>query len=342
MSEQPPVVDISGLCTGEAAALERVASELEAPSREWGVFQVVGHGISEDALARFEECMRAFFELPDPEKSALRRSRDNAWGYYDQELTKNRPDWKQVFDYGAEAARADGAAHSDGVNQWPPEALLPHEALLSHHAACERVGLALLRALCASLGVPPDTLEPAFRDHSSFVRLNRYPPCPDPAPPGAPLLPEHGHLGVHHHTDAGALTLLYQDAVPGLQVERGGRFTVLQPEPGALTVNLGDMLQVWSNDRYRSPLHRVLASADRTRHSAPFFLNPAYHTVCAPLPGILEQGEAPRYRPISWAHFRDQRSAGDYADYGAEIQIADFRLGEAAPAGPGAGPAAAR
>ena len=86
------------------------------------------------------------------------------------------------------------------------------------------------------------------------------------------------------------------------------------------------MLQVWSNDHYRSPIHRVVASADHTRLSAPFFWNPSYGTICAPLPALLRGGERARYRPVSWAEFRDQRSAGDYADYGAEIQIADFRI----------------
>jgi isopenicillin N synthase-like dioxygenase len=158
------------------------------------------------------------------------------------------------------------------------------------------------------------------------VRLNRYAPCPDPAAPDAPEFPESGHLGVHHHTDAGALTILYQDTVAGLQAMHKGHWHTVEPIRGALTVNLGDMLQVWSNDRYRSPLHRVIVHRDRARCSAPFFLNPSYETVCEPLPGLLAGNVAPRFKPISWAHFRDQRSAGDYADYGAEIQIDDYRL----------------
>ena len=59
--------------------------------------------------------------------------------------------------------------------------------------------------------------------------------------------------------------------------------------------------------------------------SAPFFWNPSYETICAPLPELLRDDRA-HYRPVSWARFRDQRSAGDYADYGAEIQISDFRI----------------
>ena len=327
MADQPEIVDIDGLDRGDAGAIRRVAAAIAAPCAEWGVFHVVGHGIPEAELTRFADAMRRLFELPDIEKQALRRTRDNAWGWYDAELTKNRRDWKEVFDYGVERAPIAGASHSDGTNRWPPGRPELREALLAHYYHCERVARALLRALCAGLGLDADALDAAFADHTSFQRLNRYLPCPDPAAADAPLLPSAGQLAVHHHTDAGAITLLYQDDVPGLQVQRGERLVLVEPVPGALTINLGDMLQVWSNDHYCSPVHRVLANAERTRLSAPFFWNPSYTTVCEPLPALLRGGERAHYRAVSWAQFRDRRSAGDYADYGAEIQIADFQIG---------------
>jgi len=326
-NEQPPIIDISGLCEGEPHALERVARDLPPACAEWGAFLISGHGVPPERLVRFDGAMRALFDLEPEAKATLRRTRENARGYYDEELTKNRPDWKEVFDYGAEHdAGAAGSEHSDGVNQWPADMPRIRDELLDHYDRCERIGLALLRALCASLGLAADTLTTAFEEHSSFVRLNRYAPCPEPAPAEAPLFPECGHLGVHHHTDAGALTVLFQDDVAGLQVMKGDRFMVVEPVPNTFVINLGDMLQVWSNDRYRSPIHRVLTNSESTRHSAPFFLNPGYDTICAPLSGILRAGERVHYSPISWSHFRDQRSAGDYADYGHEIQISDFRL----------------
>jgi isopenicillin N synthase-like dioxygenase len=327
---QPPIIDIGDLAGDDPAAMARVASQLCAPCAEWGVFQIVGHGVPASELAEFDAAMKAFFARPDEEKNALRRTRDNARGYYDEELTKNRPDWKEVFDYGAETKPGAPPEHSDGVNQWPKGRSAEDEAfrrvLLRHHASCRRVARRLLRVLCVSLGLEPEALSPFFDRDSSFVRLNRYAPCPEPAAADAPFFPEHGHLGVHHHTDAGALTLVLQDDVEGLQVWLDEQWITLDPVPGAFAVNLGDMLQVWSNDRYRSPLHRVIVHRDRARCSAPFFFNPAYDAVCAPLPGLLGEGEPTRFAPISWAHFRDQRSAGDYADYGSEIQIDDFRL----------------
>jgi isopenicillin N synthase-like dioxygenase len=327
MTIQPPVIDIEGLAAGDEGALARVATELREPCASLGIFHVTSHGVPSRELDEFDQTMRAFFALPRADRSALRRTRDNAWGYYDEELTKNRPDWKEVFDYGHEP-EADQAAplHSDGRNQWPTALPGLKSVVMRHLASCERVSRALLRAISVSLDFDAHRLDTYFDGNSGFVRLNRYPRCDEPAPPDANHFPAHGHLGVHHHTDAGALTFLYQDAVAGLQAWIDDRFVTVEPIEGAFTVNLGDMLQVWSNDRYRSPLHRVLANAERDRYSAPFFLNPRYDTVCEPLLDPDLDAAAPRFRPVSWAHFRDQRSAGDFADYGAEIQIDDFRI----------------
>jgi isopenicillin N synthase-like dioxygenase len=86
------------------------------------------------------------------------------------------------------------------------------------------------------------------------------------------------------------------------------------------------MIQVWSNDRYRAALHRVVTSTDRDRFTAPFFFNPSYSTMYEPLPTTVDADHPPRYRPINWREFRSLRAAGDYADYGDEIQIAHYRL----------------
>lgn len=324
MPDQPAVVDIAGLLDGDEQALARVAEAVREPCAGWGAFHVVGHGVAERELARFADAMQAFFALPLREKQAIRRTRDNAWGWYDAELTKNRRDWKEIFDFGP--AHSTGC-HSDGTNQWPVGRPTLRDALLDYYAACERIALGLLRPLCVSLGLAPDALADAFEPHTSFARLNRYAPCPDPAPPDAPLLPAKGHLGVHHHTDAGALTVLYQDDVPGLQIERRGRMELVEPVQGAFTINLGDALQVFTNDRFVSPVHRVVASPDRTRLSAPFFLNPAYDAQVTLLPQLTDAADPPHYRTFSWAEFRAARSAGDYADEGREVQIADYRIG---------------
>jgi isopenicillin N synthase-like dioxygenase len=165
--------------------------------------------------------------------------------------------------------------------------------------------------------MPASHLDADFQpEHTSFLRLNYYPKCPTPE----------GHFGVNHHTDAGAVTVLLQDEQPGLEVFQRGAWWLVEPRPDALVVNIGDIAQVWSNEKYLAPLHRGLANAAAERYSVAFFLNPAYRAIYAPLPSTVDARHPPRYRPINWREFRAKRAAGDYADYGEYAQISQYAI----------------
>lgn len=302
MATDVPVIDI-GKLPHDPACVAAIARAFE----QWGFFHVVNHGIDVDLREQFMAAMRTFFRLPAADKQSLIRSHENPMGFYDRELTKNTPDWKQVFDYGIDY-RDPG---STMTSRWP---VLPgfQQVMVAWFEACERVSFTLLDALEQSLGDNNGVMSQGFVPvHTSFVRLNYYPPCPEPA-----------SLGVNRHTDAGALTVLVQDDVPSLQVQRDNVWHTIFPVPDGLIINAGDMLQVWSNDRFKAPEHRVLARTDTERFSAPFFFNPDFHTTCTPLVG---NGNEARYHPVNWGHFRTERANGDYADFGEEIQIAQFR-----------------
>ena len=85
-------------------------------------------------------------------------------------------------------------------------------------------------------------------------------------------------------------------------------------------------VQVWSNNEYKAPEHRVRASRTNKRYSSPFFYNPAYDTVIEPILTGQSRNLAPEFNPFLYGHFRQQRFKGDYADAGNEIQIEDFRV----------------
>jgi isopenicillin N synthase-like dioxygenase len=313
-NETLPVIDISDL---ERRETRRA---IDAACREWGFFQVTGHGLGEGPMEALRRQMRAFFAQPLAAKRELMRTAENPWGFYDRELTKHTPDWKQIYDYGP----PDGGVIQP---QWP--AALPdfQPAILAFYQACDALALRLVRTMAANLGMPADGLNGAFRPaHTSFLRLNYYPRCPAPARPEDLSMASNGHLGVNHHTDAGALTLLLQDEQPGLEVFHDGAWRLVEPRRDALVVNIGDIVQVWSNDRYTAALHRGLVSAEAERFSAPFFFNPAYSAVYAPLPSVVDAANPPRYRPIRWGEFRARRAAGDYANQGEYAQISQYRL----------------
>lgn len=291
--------------------------ELDRACREPGIFHLLDHGFDEARLDSVLHEMRRFFALPIADKRKIERTAENPWGWYDRELTKNVRDWKEILDIGAR----DGAHEP----QWPSGLPGFREIVEEFARTCESIARRIVAAIARNLDADPASLTREFERSTSFLRLNHYPPCANPAPPDSPTVPRVGRLGIGHHTDAGAVTVLLQDDRPGLQYECGGRWHDALPRRGALLVNLGDIVQVWSNDRYRAPLHRVLAHASHERYSAPYFYNPSYATTYAPLPSVCRD-ERPRYRPIRWGEFRSGRAAGDYADLGEEIQIAHFRI----------------
>lgn len=304
-----PVIDLEA-----ADACARIADAC----RDWGFFQVVNHGVPDTLVDAAWHETRAFFAEPAGAKRALTRSRGNPWGFYDNELTKNQRDRKEVFDYTTEGVDPIYNA----TNRWPERPGTFRETMTAWLNACAVLSLELLDLVAEGLELPRGYLRPFFApEHTGFQRLNHY-PVSDPR--GDSELA--ADLGVHHHTDAGALTVLKQDTIGGLQVHRDRRWHDVPPVPGAFVVNTADMLQVWTNDRYRAPLHRVLAMRESDRYSLPFFFNPAADCEVRPLEDLVSPDDPPRYRPIHWGEFRRGRTDGDYADYGPEIQISRYRI----------------
>jgi isopenicillin N synthase-like dioxygenase len=301
-----PIIDINRLDS------EETLQALDTACREWGFFQVVEHGIEAHILSSVRTAMESFFAQPLDQKNRIARSQDNHWGYYDRELTKNILDWKEIYDCGP-------AAGDTLKPQWPAGVPGFRSAILDYHRACELLCKRLISAIGKNLGAAEGTLGQGFDDEqTSFVRLNYYPPCPQADTSGA--------LGVNPHTDAGALTCLLQDDQAGLEVYKDGHWRLVEPCRSALVINIGDIVQVWSNDRYKAALHRAITNSTRARYSAPFFMNPAYSMDYKPLPSVTDELNPAKYGTINWGDFRSQRASGDYADYGEEVQISHYLL----------------
>jgi len=283
--------------------------------RHWGIFQLAGHSVPAASINDLRRASQHLFSLPGGEKQTISRTRENPWGYFDRELTKNVPDWKEIFDV--------GPAYGTSIPQWPSRLPDFPRALENYTSEIHQLALRVLRMIVESLGTPGDPVVQTFEQHTSFLRLNHYPVCPDPAAADSAAVPLWGRLGIGHHTDAGALTILDQADIPGLQVLHGGVWHLIPRQPDTFTVNIGDVVQVWSNDDYPAPVHRVIANQHEERYSTAYFLNPPADYRCTPLQSATVQS---RYRPILWSEFRERRAAGDFANYGQEVQISDYRI----------------
>ncbi len=331
MPSQIPVIDVGPLSSDEkSSSVSEVVAQLAAASRHPGIFHIINHGVADSLIERVWAQTERFFALPRELKQSVARTKENSRGYYDRELTKNARDLKEVFDFGTVPFpdlpddHADNRSAVGDQNQWPAGGLQLKQTMQEYFRACEGLGLRLLRAYCLGLDLPGDLLARHFTgNHTSFVRLNYYPLHDPLTPEDSATVTPLGDMALHHHTDAGALTILLQDAVGGLQAFAGGDWLDVEPLEGAFVINTGDMMQVWSNDLYQAALHRVLPRTGRERYSIPFFFNPSYDTDYAPLETVI--GDGPKYRSINWGEFRQLRADGDYSDYGKEVQIGDYR-----------------
>jgi len=330
----PPTISIAPLMSAGASSGYKARTSLDIirAIETWGFFHVTDHGISDDLRSALQREMRLFFSAPLEVKTRIKRSSNNSRGFADDELTKQRIDAKQILDLGHKPFPhlADDAVENivlDGYNQYPSPREFPsfRRVFDDWYRNCTALSATLTSVLADELGAA-DVFSQAFAQHTSFLRLNYYPT------EHAKAQSEGGEatLGVSRHSDAGFLTVLLQDddADDGLEVYSGSReknkdgsWVPVKAVRGALTINTGDMLQVFSNNRFKAPEHRVKRSVHRERFSAPFFYNPAYETNVAPLPGT---GSPPLYRPINWGEFRSNRFKGDYQDHGLETQIEDW------------------
>ncbi|POM76717.1 2OG-Fe(II) oxygenase superfamily protein [Phytophthora palmivora] len=334
---QVPVVDIGALMAlttdGEVNAALRntnddalceILENVRAAASEWGFFYVTNHGLPEHEMEKFREKMRSFFRLPMETKRTIVRTETNAHGYVEKELTKNKTDWKECFDF---AGAHDDVPSKDKngelrnvKNQWLDEETLPgfrHE-MQSYYEKMAYMSRRLMKLFAVALGEDPTFFDKFFQgNHPSVMRLNYYPIAPEPEKT----------MGVYHHTDSVALTILLQDdEVASLQVlhRESGTWVNVPPRRGTYTINTGDLIQVWSNDKFVAPLHRVLATDKACRFSAPFFYLPAFDVQVEPI--VVKEGEVPNYRPFSFLEYIVARARGNYADLGKENQIGDFKI----------------
>lgn len=247
-----------------------------------------------DVVAAALQANRDFFALPAATKARWHIERSPQRRGFDpigwQALDPQRPpDLKESFYLGNPAL---------GPNPWPDAALLPgfRSACEAYTQAMGALSRRLLVLFTRALGLAPDFFDAFMHQPVATLRLLHYPPPPADAARQPP-----GQIGCGAHTDWGALTLLAQDDSGGLQVQpAGGHWLDVPPAPDAFVVNVGDMMQRWTNDRWPSTLHRVVhRRVGVDRHSIAYFCDLDDSARIVPLPGCTSAESPARYGPIT-------------------------------------------
>ncbi|HKA54884.1 MAG TPA: 2-oxoglutarate and iron-dependent oxygenase domain-containing protein [Candidatus Binatia bacterium] len=306
--EENPVLDVGPYLGGEAGARQRLAREVGYALENIGFFYIRNHGVSQALIDRvFAENAR-FHALPLERKLQIRVN-ESGIGYMPTGLQQvksfegqkaNKPDIGEAFFMTREGGQGGGVPEAvyRGANQWPADLPGFRETLIEYFSALEALSLRLLPVYATALGLPPEFFDPAFSDNKAtgILRLSHYPS----------IEIEENQFNTAPHVDGDFITFLAQSRVPGLHIRTRSRKWIQAPVlPGTLLVNSGEILRVWSNDRFLATPHRVINSGGRERYAIPFFYLPHPETLIECLPTCQGPNNPPRYQAITVHAYTD-------------------------------------
>lgn len=315
-----PVIDIAPFLEGTPDGRRKVAAEIRKAGEEIGFFVIKGHGVEQPIIEETYDAAASFFRLPVEDKRAILQPPGNIpRGYtpFKGETlaaglgTAAPGDLKEMIDIGpvdvpgGEYYSGPEAGYYFYDNLWPAKPAGFQPVMERYYRRMNRLANDLMAIFAHALDLPENFFFDKLDKNISALRLICYPEQAEP--------PEPGQLRSGAHTDYGTLTILMADkAAGGLQaLHRDGYWVDVMIEPGTYVVNIGDIMQIWTNDRWVSTLHRVvnppaeLADTSR-RHSVVFFHQPNYDAIIETLPSCFDAAHPRKYEAITykehWSH----------------------------------------
>ena len=310
---QIPVIDLEPWWGTDADRLA-VGRQVDAAARRFGFFQIVGHRVPRERIDAMVAASSDFFALPldvkqrcaPPDPSINRGYAARGTEALSYSIGRDAPpDLFEAFNLGEDVVDfADPfyAAERFGAfapNIWPGEPPALRPALVEYFSAARDLALTLTEVFAVALGLPDGWFSPYVDRSTTTMRTIRYERRAGEADP----LPGQQRMGAH--TDYGIVTVLYAEPVAGLQiVAPDGDWIDVIPADGAMVINLGDLTAQWTNDQWRSTVHRVVpppagGGGPAVRRSAAFFLDGNWDAVIECLPTCTSVEDPPRYAPVT-------------------------------------------
>jgi isopenicillin N synthase-like dioxygenase len=278
--DEIPVVDIQGLEDPDRRG--EIVTGIDRACTEVGFFYLTGHGFDMQLTTELLCAANDFFSLPESEKLALGLDpsmRGYLPLYYHSKISDSfsGTSHQEGFWIGADFD-GDRSHPLEAANRWPAQNPALRSGMTAYRDEIEILAGHLGQALAEALGQEDDFYRSNFARPTSRLKLNHYPPQQNPQRVDS--------IGVVPHTDSGAFTILWQDANSGLEVRsKSGEWVGAPPLEDSFVVNIGDILQYWSNGRYASTQHRVINRYGADRYSIPYFVNPGANVTVAALDG---------------------------------------------------------
>ena len=299
-----PVIDFAPFLDGPPAARAEVAAAIGRACAEVGFFYLVNHGVSQALIDATFATAAQYYEQPRETRGRSTATRAHWRGYVPSKHEGEGGSYggaietyRFMLDLAADDPDVLAGKPLHLPNRWPEGLPGFRPTAEAYFDAVMDLSRALRAAFAMALGLPETFFERWYRKPLVQLSLLHYRP---PASQRA----EDIEIGAGEHRDTGAFTLLMQDDTGGLEVARkDGEWIAARPIAGAYVINIGDMMMRWTNGRFVSTPHRVVNRSLRPRYSVPFFANPDYDVVVAPLPELLAPGEAPAFAPLHFGEY---------------------------------------
>ncbi|KAF9485812.1 Clavaminate synthase-like protein [Pholiota conissans] len=279
---------------------------------------VESHGIPEEVIDNTISAAKEYFVLPEATKLELDIHKTPNFRGYTALLAENTDptglgDLHESFDIGPDAdpsnSGKDGAM--TGENVWPQGVPTFKEAVTEYYTRVLQVGRLLFPLFALALDLPETFFDDKTTSAAAIMRLLHYPPQ---NPTGFEMDPDGKQIGIGAHTDYECFTILWQDRAGGLQVQNtAGKWVDAVPIPGTLVVNLGDQFSRWTNDIFKSTLHRVINRSGLERYSIPLFFGTDYDVPLEPIPTCVTPGSPSKYEVVTAGEYVKSRLAATYA-----------------------------
>ncbi|PON40565.1 Oxoglutarate/iron-dependent dioxygenase [Trema orientale] len=297
-----PVIDFAQL---HGSTRSQVISSLAKACQEYGIFQLVNHGIEADVIHRMVDVSTRFFDLPSNERSKYMSKDMFSPVRYGTSFNQNNDKvfcWRDFLKLSCHPCLPEVLPH------WPSSPVDLREAAVNFSKSTKFLYLMLMEAILESLGLKmgetsrdDDDINNGkdgsikFEDQGSqLIVVNCYPSCPEPELT----------LGMPPHSDYGLLTLLLQDAqVEGLQIQHEGRWITVKPLLNSFVVNVGDHLEIFSNGKYKSVLHRVVVNSSKSRISVASLHSVPFNCMVGPSPKLIDKANPKRYKDTDFSTF---------------------------------------
>nr|ACB56922.1 anthocyanidin synthase [Pilosella officinarum] len=296
---QVPTIDLNDINSDDPKTLENCRNEFIKAATEWGVMHLVNHGISDDLIARVKAAGESFFGQPIEEKE--KHSNDIASGKiqgYGSKLANNASGQLEWEDYFFHTVFPEDKRD---LTVWPttPTDYIP--ATEEYAKQIRALTTKILSVLSLGLGLEAGRLEEEVGGADELLlqlKINYYPKCPQPELA----------LGVEAHTDLCALTFILHNMVPGLQLFYNDQWVTAKCVPDSIILHIGDTIEILSNGKYKSILHRALVNKEKVRVSWAVFCEPPKEKIILkPLPETVSEAEPPLFPPRTFQQHMEHK-----------------------------------